>query len=85
MDCGSPSDSGASDPADAGTYTYAGYVLSVLLRRSGSGTIRRPRAKNRGCTEGAERALNEQRVTEGPEFKQKAAVLALYDVSHILT
>jgi hypothetical protein len=59
-------------------------VLSVLLRRSGAGAIHRSRAKNRGWTEGAERALNEQRVPKGPEFKQKAAVLALYDVSYIL-
>jgi hypothetical protein len=60
-------------------------VLFILPRRNGTGAIHRSRAKNRGCTEGAERARNEQRVPKGPEFKEKAAVLALYDMSHILT
>ena len=85
MDCGSPSDGGARDPTDDGAGIDVGNVLSVLLRRSGAGTIRRSRAQNRGCTEGAERALNEHSPPEGPEFEQEAAILALYDVNHILT
>ena len=85
MDCGRSSDGGAGDPADERAGADVGYVLSVLLRRSGAGAIHRSRAQNRGCTKDAERALNEQSPPEGPEFKQQTAIPALYDVNHILT